>query len=125
MRSKAEKLLVLLAVVSAIVLGGIHFGYRSEGETLKSRLDYAMLDYQRAVNACKADPLDCSKAKYLGSEFDRAADDLDEATGQARLFLVLAGGVPGALLVMWLGVRRLSRSVRQRTTEAPAVIPDC
>ena len=125
MRSKMEKLLLLLAVTSAIVLGGIHVGYRSEVEMLKSRLDFRMLDYQQAANACEADPFDCSKAKYLGGEFDRAADDLDEATRQARLFLMLAGGVPVGLLVVWLGVRRLSRSMRQPAAEAPAVVADC
>jgi hypothetical protein len=63
-------------------------------------------------------------AKYLGSEFDQAADDPDEAAAQARLFLLLAGAVPGVLLVSWLGVRRLSRSAGRRAPETPAAAAD-
>lgn len=122
MKSKAAKLLVLLAVISAIVMGGIHLGFRSEVTRLESRLDFAMIDYQQAVRACSADALECAEAEYRGDWFDRTVEDLDEAKGQASLFLVLALGVPASLLIMALGVRRLTRSRGNMASDESAAV---
>ena len=122
MSSKIEKFLVLAAAIGALVLAGIHLAWQGELAKLQSRLDSSTLMHRQAVSDCIADVATCAKADYLGSHVDEDHAAVEDATKQAWLFLVLAIGIPCALLTMRTGVRRLSRSGRRNAAGDEPVI---